>query len=46
MASRICLTLRTPILGPAHGHALGHAIELISEITLEVQQGASTLVIA
>ena len=34
------LILRTLILGPAHGHTIGHAIERISENALEVEQGS------
>jgi transcriptional regulator len=34
------LILRTLILGPAHGHTIGHAIEQISENALEVEQGS------
>jgi transcriptional regulator len=34
------LVLRTLILGPAHGHAIAHAIERNSDDVLQVEQGS------
>jgi PadR family transcriptional regulator PadR len=34
------LTLRTLLLGPAHGHAIAKAIEFNSEDVLQVEQGS------
>jgi PadR family transcriptional regulator, regulatory protein PadR len=34
------LILRTLVLGPAHGHAIAHAIERNSEDVLQVEQGS------
>jgi len=34
------LVLRTLLLGPAHGHAIAHAIERNSDDVLQVEQGS------
>jgi transcriptional regulator len=34
------LILRTLVLGPAHGHAIAHAIERNSDDVLQVEQGS------
>jgi len=34
------LVLRTLLLGPAHGHAIAHAIERNSDEVLQVEQGS------
>jgi transcriptional regulator len=34
------LVLRTLVLGPAHGHAIAHAIERNSDDVLQVEQGS------
>ena len=34
------LILRTPLLGPAHGHAIAKAIEFNSDDVLQVEQGS------
>jgi PadR family transcriptional regulator, regulatory protein PadR len=34
------LILRTLLLGPAHGHAIAKAIELMSDDVLQVEQGS------
>ncbi len=34
------LILRTLVLGPAHGHAIAHAIERSSDDVLQVEQGS------